>query len=294
MWHGKGTLERARGERYVGEFVAGKRSGTGSLWLRHEGHMRKRYEGQWLDGLPHGRGTHNYPNGDQYYGEWQAGGRHCVGVHRYASHGSIYEGDWLHNKRHGFGVYDYPGGSHFEGLWVEDKKEGEGVHFYYDGHRGTHTKRYDGEWVDDAPKCGFYTELNSDDTVTSHAPVPVPRTDLLSPDTVLKERITGIRAVRAPVRARRVPLDERFTAEELAALGVAFTRVDVQARGAITFAELPQAFLQVGMEPMEEALQALLIHMHKAADNVAAATFSFTEFAQAADFLFPIEELDCD
>jgi len=252
------------------------------------GELRNRYEGQWLNDLPHGLGRHNYANKDTYNGEWKAGVRHGVGILHFLD-GGVYEGDWFNNKKHGFGVFDYPNGDHFEGMWVEDKKEGEGVHFYFDKKKRTHTKRYDGEWVDDVPKCGFYTEMPPDAFVpASHQPDPLPRVEVIAPDEIIKQRLTEVREERAHIRAKRVPIDEHFTEAELDALQVAFSRVDVEQRGEISLAELSQAFNQVGMEPAEEDIEGVLVHLHKTSDP--ATTFSFAEFSQAADFLSPLEE----
>ena len=248
-WDGKGTLEQANGNRYVGEWQEGKRSGMGTLWVKEKGTLRKRYAGQWEDDRPHGRGMHFYKDGSSYNGEWKFGSRHGVGIMSYAC-GDVYEGDWFDGKRHGFGVLDYANGDHFEGLWVDDAKEGEGVHFYFDAEKKAHTKRYDGEWVDDRPKAGFYSEMPADPLApASRIPAPLPRSKLADADGVMRERLSEIRAERVRVRAERVPLDEHFTAEELEALHVAFDRVDVDSAGVVPIAELPRAFSQASAPP---------------------------------------------
>ena len=38
------------------------------------------YEGQWKDGLKHGKGRFIYPDGDVYDGEWQDGKAHGHGT----------------------------------------------------------------------------------------------------------------------------------------------------------------------------------------------------------------------
>jgi len=286
-WDGKGTYEQANGTRYVGEWKDGKRNGVGTLWTKVKGQLRKRYAGQWLNDVPHGRGVYFYPNGDNHNGEWKNGVRHGVGVMQYAD-GGVYEGDYFNNKRHGFGVFDYPNGDHFEGMWVDDVKEGEGVHFYFDTVKKAHTKRYDGEWVNDSPKCGFYTEMPPDEFVpAAQNPDPLPRVEVVKPAEILANRLLEIRDERAHVRAKRIPIDEHFTPEELEALQVAFSRIDVAESGQIPLSDLPQAFSQVGMEPTLEDLEQVLVHLNK--ENKPDTTFSFAEFSQAADFLSPLE-----
>lgn len=293
-WHdnkfeGKGTFELANGNRYVGAFKDGKRNGVGTLWVKRDGKkLRKQYAGQWLNDVQHGRGVYHYPNGDSYNGEWKNGVRHGVGIMMYTS-GDVYEGEWFNDRRHGFGVLDYAKGDHFEGLWVEDKKEGEGVHFYFNKEKATHTRRYDGEWVDDVPKCGYYSEMPPDPLVpASEVPDSLPVGTVLDSRGIISTRLAELRAERAHHRATRVPLDEHFTPEELEALRVAFSRVDIEGTGSITLAQLPAAFSQVGMEVSEEEMAEVLAYLHKgqAPDE----PFSFAEFSQAADFLSPVPD----
>jgi len=286
-WHGKGTLEKADGTRYVGEWVAGKRHGIGTLWHRHkDGSLRKIYSGHWVNDVQTGRGTMNYSSGDLYIGDWDKGQRHGVGICTYAA-GGVYEGEWFGDKRHGFGVYDYSNGDHFEGHWVDNNKEGQGVHFYYSADVKVHTKRYDGEWVDDVPRCGAYTEMPRDPLApTSQSPDPLPGVELIDPEGVLATRLADVRAERAEHRARRVQLEDHFTPEELDALRAAFERVDVLGKGAIPREQLAAAFQQVGMAPAEDAIIAVLAKLKKQE----AASLTFADFAQAADLLSPVEQ----
>ncbi|KAL3910438.1 MAG: hypothetical protein SGPRY_009056 [Prymnesium sp.] len=235
---------------------------------------------------------------EKYNGEWSKGVRHGVGTCNYAD-GAVYEGEWFSDKPHGFGVYDYPNGDHFEGRWIEGKKEGKGVHFYFNAEKRVHTKRYDGEWVDGRPKCGIYTEMPPDEQVpASQNPEPLPHLTMKDPDGIIKQRLAEIRAQRVMHRAVRVPLDKHFTPEELEALQVAFARADVADKGYIFISEigpLPSAEanvfpleLQVGMAPTEEDMNAVLQHLGKEEEEDA--SFTFPEFAQAADFLSPLAE----
>ena len=294
-WHanefdGKGVYELANGTRYVGGWQAGKRHGMGTTWLKgKKGELRKQYAGQWLDDARHGRGVFNYKNGDSYNGEWKNGVRHGVGILTLAGEGGVYEGEWFNDKRHGFGVFDYVNGDHFEGAWVEGLKEGEGVHFYFNQAKATHTRRYDGEWVDNVPKCGFYSEMPPDPMVpASEVPDSLPAGKLRDSHGVIAARLAEIREERKHHRATRVPLDEHFTAEELEALQVAFNRVDIDGKGTISFAQLPAAFSQVGMETTEEEMDEVLAYLNKTGSPDE--PFSFAEFSQAADFLSPVPE----
>ena len=226
----------------------------------------------------------NYKSGDLYIGDWEKGQRHGVGICTYQA-GGIYEGEWFGDKRHGFGVYDYPNGDHFEGQWVDDKKEGQGVHFYFDAAKKVHTKRYDGEWVDDVPRCGAYTEMPPDPLApASQVPDPLPVNELIDAEGVLAERLAEVRAERAAHRAPRVLLEDHFTSEELEALKAAFERIDASATGALRRDQLSAAFMQVGMAPTEEAISEVLVQLQK----TEATSFTFADFAQAADLLSPL------
>lgn len=288
QWSGKGTYDMANGNRYVGAWAEGKRNGMGTLWVKRDGKLRKQYAGQWHNDQQHGRGVYHYKNGDTFNGEWKNGVRHGVGIMTYTS-GDVYEGEWFNDQRHGFGVLDYAKGDHFEGMWVEDKKEGEGVHFYFHAEKATHTRRYDGEWVDGVPKCGFYSEMPPDPLVpASEVPDSLPAGSVIDSRGIIASRLAEIREDRKHHRATRVPLDEHFTSEELEALQVAFDRVDIDGTGSITRAQLPAAFSQVGMETSEDELSEVLAYLNKS--NSPDEPFSFAEFSQAADFLSPVPE----
>lgn len=53
-----------------------------------------RYQGEFLDGKPHGKGRSKLPNGDVYVGEYLNGKRHGQGEMRSASDGSVRKGLW--------------------------------------------------------------------------------------------------------------------------------------------------------------------------------------------------------
>jgi len=182
-------------------------------------------------------------------------------------------------------VFDYQNGDHFEGHWIEDKKEGQGVHFYYHKEKKAHTKRYDGEWVDDVPKCGAYTEMPPDELApASQVPDPIPGVGLQDASGVLAARLGEIRAERAHHRAKRISLEEQFTPEELEALQLAFERTS--STGQLTFSQLFEAFSQVGMSPAQAEVEAALAQMGLSVDT----TLSFADFAQMADILSPVDD----
>lgn len=132
-----------------------------------------RYEGQWKDGLKHGKGRFIYPDGDVYDGEWQDGKAHGHGT--YTSKQSKYVGDWQsdlkhgqaveegddtskytgtysHGQKHGKGRFEWPDGSVYDGEFRNNNVEGEGTFTWKDG------RQYKGQWVDS--ECMARAALN--------------------------------------------------------------------------------------------------------------------------------------
>jgi len=119
--------------------------------------LKREYTGDWFEDKKHGRGTFFFKNSDRYDGYWVNGMPQGEGRMIYAN-GNIYEGQWHEGKRNGYGVLTKRNGDHFEGHWVNDKREGQGSYFYSDKN-----KLFVGEWVDDQPKTGVYTEVEDED-----------------------------------------------------------------------------------------------------------------------------------
>ncbi|KAJ1641427.1 hypothetical protein T492DRAFT_919583 [Pavlovales sp. CCMP2436] len=286
--HGKGTQTWASGDKYAGEWHDGKPSGFGTFWKKSKKGLLKQYAGQWAGGKQAGRGVYYYEDGGVFDGQWRGGLRHGVGVMSFED-GAVYEGDWFNDKRHGFGILDLLNGDHFEGHYIEDKREGEGVHFFFSQEKKTHHKRMDGEWVDDVCKCSIYSEMEPDPNVpASEVPEPLPKLCLLKPDSVLATELRRIRAARAHHRAARVTVDEHFTQEELLTLRTAFNRVDPAGTGSIGVQQLREAFSHIGIDPADDELDSLIgsLRVEPPSESM---MFSFAEFAQACDFLSPVE-----
>ena len=119
-------VELKNGDVYEGEWLRGRRHGTGVYRWR----FGDVYEGDWHESYQHGRGIHTYRNGDVYDGEWSLDQRCGQGVMRYGN-GEAYEGEWLDGRRHGaFGRMTYACGDTYEGEWMDDQPHGDGVMVY--------------------------------------------------------------------------------------------------------------------------------------------------------------------
>ena len=119
-------VELKNGDVYEGEWLDGRRHGTGVYRWRFDGS----YEGDWDSSYQHGRGIRTYANGDVYDGEWSLDQRCGQGVMRYGS-GEVYDGYWLDGQRHGVdGHMTYACGDTYSGEWQADQPHGDGVMVY--------------------------------------------------------------------------------------------------------------------------------------------------------------------
>lgn len=277
--HGFGTLTKPNGHKYEGEWVRGKRCGKGTLLVKSGGKLRKRYTGDWADNKRHGLGIYFYPNGAKYEGEWVMNLKHGHGKMVYAS-GDVYEGDWADDKRSGLGVLTLANGDTYEGHWLNDKKEGPGRYFYV-----ATRKMYEGEWADDVAKCGVFSAIPMDDAVGTE-PHPddnifaLPTLTLKRPDDVLIDAVEEVRFWRASQIAGTDLSRASLTAadlsqDELLQLQDAFAVADPDATGVITGLDLRVALAQLGIEPTDEDMIALLSDLNAEPDSF----ISFDDFA---------------
>ena len=89
------------------------------------------YDGEWLNGKPHGRGTLNHVSGSVYEGSYENGLQHGYGKYTQKKpDGSIrqtYEGDFLQDKHSGWGVLTFEGKEKYEGNFFKGRPHGRGT-----------------------------------------------------------------------------------------------------------------------------------------------------------------------
>jgi hypothetical protein len=166
---GKGRMQWANGDVYVGEWAQNEMCGLGKLTCRngdvYEGQWRDgkkhghgvcifkdstRYEGAWEDNEIHGRGTQTYRDGSQYEGDFVRSVKEGVG-RMLLPNGDSYEGDWSGGYMHGQGIFvHHSSGGRYEGEWRYDQKSGYGTYLYPSG------AVYEGDWEKDK-KHGYGT-----------------------------------------------------------------------------------------------------------------------------------------
>ena len=85
-----------------------------------------------------------HPSGDVYEGDWVDGKQHGKGTYT-SSDGNVYEGDWVDDKQHGKGTYTWPDGNVYEGDWMDGKHTGKGKRTW------PSVAMYEGDVVDSTP-----------------------------------------------------------------------------------------------------------------------------------------------
>ena len=117
---GVGMTRYTDGDTYQGAFVGGRRHGRGTYtWASGE-----TVSGDWISGDVV-RGVRRYTNGNVYDGEIRNWKRHGEGTMTYAD-GDVYTGGWAESLRSGTGRYTWTDGAVFEGDYVNDQAHGQG------------------------------------------------------------------------------------------------------------------------------------------------------------------------
>ncbi len=150
--NGYGTYVFPNGNKYMGDFRAGKPNGKGILYCVNG----NKYMGDWEDNYQQGEGKFTYAEGHEYLGQFQRNQFHGKGLMKYAN-GDVYDGNWQANKQAGLGIYSFHTGDRYEGNFMDGKFNGPGTMFYHDG------AKYKGQWADNQKHGAgiFYDENGS-------------------------------------------------------------------------------------------------------------------------------------
>ena len=110
------------GREYTGEFVNGLPHGKGRMLFTN----MDIYDGEWEKGVMNGKGVYDRHDAErdryaeQYDGEFHKGGKQGGGRLQYADK-SVYEGQWQNNMRTGVGTYWISEAEYFHGFWKFDE-----------------------------------------------------------------------------------------------------------------------------------------------------------------------------
>jgi hypothetical protein len=127
--HGKGQY-KSKSFQYEGEFREGLKHGKGTyVWENGD-----RYEGEFADDRPAGKGKYQFANGDTYEGEVKAGVVSGRGTYVTKS-GDRIEGTFVDGKANGAGIYRFASGDRYEGEMVNGRPQGKGRYFSTNGDR---------------------------------------------------------------------------------------------------------------------------------------------------------------
>ena len=148
--HGNGIQYDANNKiLYKGDFIKGKFEGKGQFFYIYDDHddYSAYCEGQFKNGLLHGKGKIYYKNGNiKVDGNWIKDKLNGKGKVYYKDGNIMYDGDFKNNVFDGNGKLFYKNGKiKYEGEFINDKFEGNGKYIWEDG------KYYIGQWKNSLP-----------------------------------------------------------------------------------------------------------------------------------------------
>lgn len=114
--------------RYEGEFLYGMRHGQGKHNFRGEV-----YEGEWKWDQRHGSGTLKLPDGSTIHGAWQGGKPSGFVAITDAKGTVVYEGEFKDGKRHGLGRQVFESGDIYDGGWKCGRLHERGIYYFTNG-----------------------------------------------------------------------------------------------------------------------------------------------------------------
>ena len=215
--HGYGIKIYDNKDKYEGYWENDLRNGKGTYWLCiGKNKYRKLYTGDWKNNQKEGHGIYFYKDGSCYDGEWKNSKRDGKGLMIYANE-DIYQGSWKEDKKHGHGILEKANGDKYYGYWNCDLKEGQGYYWY-----SKTGKVYLGEWHEDCPRCGIFTDVNDEKlnidvskiNDPKDVPAPIPGLCLKEPEKVLEDSINNVHFIRSIKEVKNKNLQELFKNEE--------------------------------------------------------------------------------
>ncbi|XP_074391876.1 ALS2 C-terminal-like protein isoform X1 [Zonotrichia albicollis] len=165
VWRWK--LEQAVRQALNGkrDFPLWGRSGEGSeaparrffsYGFRMEGRLRgATYEGEWLWGKPHGKGTLKWRDGRNHVGDFREGLEHGFGIclvpRRSEDRYDCYKCHWYQGRMRGYGICEYGNDLVYKGYFKDNARQGFGI---LENFSAEHPFRYTGHWENDK-KSGY-------------------------------------------------------------------------------------------------------------------------------------------
>nr|XP_041570227.1 ALS2 C-terminal-like protein isoform X6 [Taeniopygia guttata] len=119
--------------------------------FRMEGRLRgATYEGEWLWGKPHGKGTLKWRDGRNHVGDFQEGLEHGFGIclvpRRSEDRYDCYKCHWYQGKMRGYGICEYGNDLVYKGYFKDNVRQGFGI---LENFSAEHPFKYTGQWEND-------------------------------------------------------------------------------------------------------------------------------------------------
>jgi hypothetical protein len=277
--HGFGVETTADGEKYEGEWVNDRKEGRGTLWVKRNKKFVKQYAGSWMADQMDGEGVFNYDNGSIYKGGWYRNKRHNFGKLEFEN-GDVFTGEWNNGVRSGSGTLSLQNGNIYEGHWLDNMKEGPGKFFY-----ASTNKVYEGEWVEDSPKCGEFREPTEDEqrsfgkSTIRTSKFTLPECKLENVRSVLDTTVAATRNERAQFRG--VSHGDAFSQELLKQAEELFENINIANSGEIMFQDSLKVLELLGVELTEEEQYELMQQLEINESSL----ISFPEVVDIAAFI---------
>ncbi len=118
------------GKIYSGEMLDGQPHGKGEILYQR---FFDRYVGEFVDGKRSGEGTYYYWSGEVYKGGWKDNLQNGKGVITRIATGTIIEGNYANGRMNGLVKYTYKNGETREGNFTRGRRNGKFRHTYANG-----------------------------------------------------------------------------------------------------------------------------------------------------------------
>jgi hypothetical protein len=123
------TITAAAGIRLIGNGIKEEGNVMDGEGTMSWGPDIAKYKGDWLYGLPHGRGQYVDSFGNKYEGEFKLGFFWGQGTLSSPPSGFIYSGEFAMSRKHGEGRIEYRAKQViYQGDWVQDLMHGDGAY----------------------------------------------------------------------------------------------------------------------------------------------------------------------
>jgi len=173
-------------------------------------------------------------------------------------------------------------GDKFYGYWNKGKKEGQGYYYY-----ASNSKIYLGEWHDDVPRCGIFTDVDDENLkknfpkgyLLDDKPSSIPTIKLKNSNGILENSINQVFFLRNIKTAKEKSINDLFDLEKLTQLMVFFSpNIDIEEKQ-VNKGKMPDSVIKLeefrsicvenfGLVVDDETLEIIFHHFNISLNNV--------------------------